>query len=818
MTAPHTSTAAAATRDRARVATDDLRWCCPPSEAGITATSEAEPIRSVIGQDDAVNALRFGLEIDAPGQNVYVRGLTGTGRSSLVQRLLEDAQPSSPAAPDRCYVHNFEQPDRPALITLPRGRGRAFRDRMDELISYVKEQLLPALASDTMKARRAELEHRLEQEMQALGRPFEKQLTENDLALVMLTMPGGAQPAILPVIDGEPAPPERIQHYVSKGLLSEADVEALRTKIEQYGERLGELSERMQAAREEHRQRMRKLIEEEARWLLSFSVKEIRAAFPGEAIERFLAGIVQDVIAHQLQVLGEGIDLTRKYRVNPILTHDAEEPRPILVETNASLQSLVGSIDRQVFPGGGVYSDHLLIHGGTLLRADGGYLVLEARDVLTQLGAWRVLMQTLRTGKLEIRPQESFLFGSSAVLKPEAIPVNLKVVLIGEPGLYSALDAFDPDFPNLFKVLADFDSSLPRDAEALRSYTRVLARIAAEEKLPPFAADAVAALAEQGARIAGRRDRLTARFGRLADLAREAAFLARRADREQVTREEVLAAIRRSRRRGDLPARRFREFIADGSIRIQTSGTVVGQVNGLAVSYAGPHTYGFPARITATIGPGHAGAIDIEREAELSGAIHTKGFYILGGLLRHLLRGAGHPLTFSASVAFEQSYGGIDGDSASGAEVCCLLSALTGVGLRQDVAMTGAIDQLGHIQTVGAVSEKIEGFFDICSEAGLSGDQGVIIPKSNVRDLMLRENAAEACDAGRFHVWAVETIGEALEILTGWDAGLPDENGRYPEGTLLARAMERAAEFWRMTQPESSADPPAASQRPNAAG
>jgi ATP-dependent Lon protease len=402
------------------------------------------------------------------------------------------------------------------------------------------------------------------------------------------------------------------------------------------------------------------------------------------------------------------------------------------------------------------------------------------------------------------------------VLKPEAIPVNLKVVLIGEHGLYPALDAFDPDFPNLFKVLADFDSSLPRDAEALHSYTRVLARIAAEEKLPPFAADAVAVLAEQGARIAGRRDRLTARFGRLADLAREAAFLARKAGREPVTREDVLAAIRRSRRRGDLPARRFRELIADGSIRIQTSGTVVGQVNGLAVSYSGPHTYGFPARITATIGPGHAGAIDIEREAELSGAIHTKGFYILGGLLRHLLRGAGHPLAFSASVAFEQSYGGIDGDSASGAEMCCLLSALTGVGLRQDVAMTGAIDQLGHIQTVGAVSEKIEGFFDICSEAGLSGDQGVILPKSNVRDLMLREDVVEACDAGRFHVWAVETIGEALEVLSGWEAGRPDENGRYGEGTLLARAMERADDFWNMTQPELSADTPAPPQTPNA--
>jgi ATP-dependent Lon protease len=267
-----------------------------------------------------------------------------------------------------------------------------------------------------------------------------------------------------------------------------------------------------------------------------------------------------------------------------------------------------------------------------------------------------------------------------------------------------------------------------------------------------------------------------------------------------VTRAEVLQAIRRSRRRADLPARRFRELIADGSIRIQTEGAEVGQVNGLAVTLAGPLTYGFPARITATIGPGHTGAINIEREAQLSGAIHTKGFYILGGLLRHLLRGARHPMAFSASIAFEQSYGGIDGDSASGAEVCCLLSALTGIPLRQEVAMTGAIDQLGHVQPVGAVSEKIEGFFDVCFDAGLTGNQGVIVPRANLPDLMLREDVVRACERADFHVWTAETIGDALELLTGCDVGPPDDRGRYPERTLLALALERAGEFWRMAR------------------
>jgi ATP-dependent Lon protease len=323
----------------------------------------------------------------------------------------------------------------------------------------------------------------------------------------------------------------------------------------------------------------------------------------------------------------------------------------------------------------------------------------------------------------------------------------------------------------------------------------VLARIVQEEDLLPFERDAVITLAEHGARVAARRDRLTARFGRLADLAREAAFLAREKQAERVQAEDVREAVRRTKRRADLPSRKFRQLIREGTIRIHTDGAEVGQINGLAVTHSGQLSYGFPARITSTIGAGSAGAINIEREAMLSGAIHTKGFYILGGLLRHLLR-TPHPLAFSASIAFEQSYGGIDGDSASGAEMCCLLSALTEIPLRQDVAMTGAIDQHGHIQPVGATTEKIEGFYDVCNEAGLKGTEGVIIPRANLGDLMLREDVAAACAEGRFRVWAVDTIQQALEVLTGEVAGERDEEGFYTEDSLLAVAVERAGEYW----------------------
>lgn len=788
------------TRKHCRIATEDLRWTCDPINVGAASTADVRPLTGVAGQEDAIEALRFGLETTAPGQNVYVRGLSGTGRSELVRRLLDEVSPSCQLADDRCYVRNFERPDRPALITLPRGRGREFRDDIDELIGFLGAQLIPQLQSDGIKARRAELDKELQERIQALGGPFEAELAENGLALVMLQVQGGNQPAILPVIDGEPAPPERLRQLVAEGKLEAEAAAALRARSAEYGQRFGDLNQSMNEAREDHRRATRDLIIEEARALLDFTITRIKRTFTGEAVERFVEGIVEDVVSNQLGALEQGQDLARLYRVNLIAGHGAGEGCPVLIETQPTLQNLLGTIDRQVLPGGGVHSDHLMIQPGALLRADGGFLVLEARDLLAEPGAWQVLVRTLRTGQLEIRPQESLLFGSSAVLKPEPIPVRVKVILIGDPGLYHLLDGRDPDFPHLFKVLADFDQTLPRGAEGVQAYAGVLSRVAQEEGLRPFGADAVAALAEHGARIAGRNDRLTTRTSRLLDLAREGAYLAQKRGAEVTGAEDVREAVRRNRRRGDLPARRFREAIADGTIRIQTDGAVVGQVNGLATTQAGPLTYGFPARITATMGAGTRGTVNIEGEARLSGAIHTKGFAILGGLIRHLLRGVQHPLAFSASIAFEQSYGGIDGDSASGAETCCLLSALTGVPLRQSVAMTGAIDQHGHIQPIGAATEKVEGFYDACVDAGLTGEQGVIIPRANQRDLMLREDVVAACEAGRFHVWSVETIQQALEVFTGEVAGEADEHGHYPEGTLLRRAEEAVADYWRMAR------------------
>ena len=776
-----------------------LRWCCDAVLPSFETTDEVEPITGVVGQDDAIEALRYGLEVFAPGQNIYVRGIAGTGRMTLVRQLLEEISPSCPLADDRCYVHNFAQPSRPRLITLPRGRGGAFRRGVDRLIEFVEEELAQTLNSDSMRAKRAALDQSAQQSMRDLGTPFEEELRANGLALVTRPTPGGVQPDILPVVDGEPVPFESLETLRSQGKVKAGDVATIRERIDSFSIKFEEINHKIAELRLEHREKLRGLLEAETRRFLGYYIDGIESEFGVPEVCDFLADVVADLV-QRLGALDQIKKATRKYRVNPILEHRADSGCPIVIENAPTLRNLLGEIEREFVAEGGVHADHTMIQGGSLLQADGGFLILEARDVLAEPGAWKVLLRSLRAGMLEIVPAELASPFGAPFLKPEPIPINVKVVLIGDGGLYELLNGSDPDFGQLFKVLADFETTIPRDGTGVRYYAGVVSRIARDEDLLPFRREAVVSLVDHGARIAGRRDRLTTRFGRLADIAREAAFLADKANRRAVGENDVREAIRRGRRRADLPARRFRQMIAEGTIGIRTAGTEIGQVNGLAVVSTGPLTYGFPQRITATVGPGSAGVVDIEREAELSGAIHTKGFYILGGLLRNLLK-TSHPLAFSASVAFEQSYGGIDGDSASGAEMCCLLSALTGMPLRQDLAMTGAIDQLGHIQPIGAVTEKVEGFFAVCKEGGLTGTQGVIVPKANAGDLMLDEEVAAACASGDFGVYAVETIHEALTLFTGMPAGEYDAEEGYAKGTLLRLAQDRALDYWRMARP-----------------
>ncbi len=770
-----------------------LRWRCDPRLLTFETTDDLEPPRGIVGQEHAIEALRFGLETRAAGQNVFVRGLAGTGRMTLVRRLLEELQPTCPLARDRCYVHNFAQPDRPTLISLPRGRARRFKRLVDELVDFIRDDLGQALGAERIRERKEAIDEAARDEVRAVVAPFEKALQAAGLALVTIPMGPVMHSAIFPVVDGKPIAPQEFDVLHQQGRINDVEYNRYGERAASFEKELQEVNRRVHEIRRRHAQTVGPFLEREARAILGEFTRQIAEELDDPAVSAFLEGLVDDVVERRLH--GQGDESMRSYRVNVLSSRGSDESCPIIVEHAPTMTNLLGIVDRDVGPMGALHSDHLMIRAGSLLLADGGYLILEARDVLVEPGAWKVLMRTLRTGMLEIVPPEYSMPWWTPSLKPEPVDLDVRVVLLGDSELYHLLDAHDPDFPHLFKVLADFDSVMPRGPEGIAHYAAVLARLVREEKLPPLDRTAVAALIEHGARIAAQGGKLTARFGRVADLAREGAYLASKNGRMRITGDDVREAVRRTKRRADLPSRRFRELLADGTIRLQTAGAAVGQVNGLAVLQAGPLTYGFPARITATIGPGTAGVINIEREATLSGAIHTKGFYILGGLLRHLLQ-TGHPLAFTASIAFEQSYGGIDGDSASGAEICCLISALTDVPVRQDVAVTGAIDQHGNILSVGAVNEKIEGFFDTCRDMGLTGTQGVMIPRSNAGDLMLREDVLEACAAGRFHVYVVSTIHEALELLTGMQAGRRNEQGEYAEGTLLEIAVMRAHSYW----------------------
>ncbi|MEM6993686.1 MAG: AAA family ATPase [Myxococcota bacterium] len=788
-----------------RLSTPQLRWRCTPESLGFASTADVEAAEGIVGQSRAVDALRFGLQISAPGQNVYVRGLSGTGRLTLVRRVLEEVKPGVRPGPDYAYVRRFERPDRPRLLALPRGRGEAFCDRMLELTEFVISDLAGELTSEAAGGTRERLEAEAQAAMESLTQPIEKELAEVGLALVFAKSQGGARPMVVPLIDGKPASSEMIEQAKQAGAITDEDLAQREKAADAARPTLEAALEKMNTIRAKLRDAVRDLGRAEATEVLEEFLADIRSDFAGDDVKAFLDEVVHEITWRRLGDLGEVKDIERMLDVNLVVSHKVDDAPPVIVENAPSVPTLVGLVDASFDADGNGQADHMNVRVGSLAMADGGVLVLEAREVLSQPGAWKALVRTLRTGRVDFVPPESPMPWRAMPLKPDPMEVELKVVLLGEPGMYYALDSNDADFAHLFKVLADFDDSVPRTEAGLAMYGAVLARLAETELLLHFDAAAVAELAEHGARIAAERERLTARFGRLADLAREAAYLAHSDEAKLVGATHVRDAVTRTKRRADGPARRRRERIAAGDIRIAVDGTAVGQVNGLAVLSAGPLTYGVPTRITATVAPGLGGTINIERESELSGAIHTKAFYILGGLLRRLLP-VPFPLTFEASIAFEQSYGGIDGDSASGAEICCLLSALTGLPLRQSLAMTGAIDQVGNILMIGAVNEKIEGFYDTCSARGEVKGQGVLVPRSNVGDLMLRHDVLEACERGDFSVYAVDHVTDAMALLFDRDPGELSAKGKYPKGTVLRSACERAKELLDQAR---SLEPPA---------
>jgi lon-related putative ATP-dependent protease len=789
---------------------EKLRWQCDPSAIPFKTTAEVEPNVGDMGQDRALRALRMGVELAAPGYNLFVCGLSGTSRGGMIVRMIEDLRPQSEPAPDRCYVNNFKNTDRPRLLTLPRGQANAFKKEMDSGIEFLRRRIPQVFEGEPFQRQKTRIVERFTAREKELMDDFTRRIAREQFALGRMQVGAVALPEIFPVLEGQMVPIEEVPKLVQDGKLESTAAEELERKYDLFRQEFTVVYRKTLSLSRELASEMSYLEQEAASVLVDGVIEELKEKYPNQQISEYLEEVRHHILdnlepfkereGEEEQPAPDGAgaprperqdrDPFRVYGVNVILAHDEHDKRPVVFETIPTYANLFGTIHRSYDTRGGWNSDFMDLRGGSLLRADGGFLVMYALDTLTETGVWRTLKRTLNHGKLEIQPVDLFFPFSSAALKPEPIDIHVKIILIGDREMYELLYDYEDDFKKIFKVRVEFDEEMNWSEEVIRHYGGRLRKLSDDEHLCPFDGSAVAAILEHGVRCAGRRGKITARFFELADLAREACYVARNSSAGVVTGEHVRRALDAKIDRHNLTETKIREMVEQNLLFIDTSGGRVGQVNGLSVLEIGGYAFGKPVRITASVALGKAGIINIERESNLSGRFHDKGVQIIAGYLRRTFS-QDKPLSLVASVCFEQSYSGVDGDSASSTEIYALLSALSELPIRQDLAVTGSVNQQGDIQPIGGVNQKIEGFYDVCRIKGLTGTQGALIPAENVDDLMLRDDVIKAVAQGRFHIFPVGTVEQGIEILTGVPAGSRGANGKFEADSVFAKVDSR---------------------------
>ncbi|AVR87983.1 Lon protease family protein [Thauera aromatica] len=779
-----------------------LHSACPPSILGFASTAELADIDAGQLHPRAVEAIRLGLDIRDGGYNLFILGETGSGRHALIDQLLTAERAHGPAPADWCYVWNFNHPSRPSVLRLPCGRGAAFRDHMQRFV----EELIPAIGSvfesDDYRARIGALQEEAKQREEEALRTLGDEARQRGVAL--LRTPHGFAFVPMKGEDDTLAKEEFDQ-------LPEARQQELGEHIKLLHDRMQQLMNEFPRWRRELQKRVREAGQEALGTTVTHMIDELKARHTDlPAVLEHLDAVHRDVIASGESLRAaphadedsEGVTYSgtisvQRYQVNLLVENPATGARPLVYEDHPTLQNLVGRIDHVVHMGT-LVSNFTLIRAGALHRANGGFLVLDALKLLTQPYAWEGLKRALMADKVRIESLAELVGVTGTVqLEPEPIPLGLKIVLVGERMFYYLLSQLDPEFPALFKINADLDSEVERTPESTARYASLFATLARRQGLRPLSAAAVARLIEHAARLVGDAERLSTRTRPLVDRMHEASHFAATAGSMLIEREHVDAALEAHHRRNERIGRQYLDAILRGQMLVDTAGSHIGQVNGLAVVQLGESSFAHPVRITATVRVGEGEVIDIEREVRLAGPIHSKGVLILSSFLAARF-GWLMPLSLKASLVFEQSYGGVEGDSASLAELAALLSALARTPLRQSLAVTGSVNQYGVVQPVGGINEKIEGFFALCKARGLDGEQGVLIPRANVCNLMLHADVVEAVRAGQFHVWAVANIDEALELLTGLAAGTPGEDGTMAEGSLSQRALSGLQKLARM--------------------
>jgi lon-related putative ATP-dependent protease len=807
-----------------RLPPEQLSRPCDPGQFDFETTAHLPPPEAVIGQPRAVASLDFGLAIEAAGYNLYLAGPAGLGKTSLALQRLRERAAGEPVPPDWCYVFNFADPYRPQAMALPPGQGTALATAMRQLVATCRREIPRAFESERYEQRRQALLKALEEQRRALLVALEQAAEAR--GFVIEASPMGI--LTMPIVHGRPLSRQEFE------ALPEAQRAAIEAKGEELRDHINHFLTQNRRLDKQAAQQIEALDQEVVRFVVTPLVDDVRRQFAGqEPVQRYLDQISQDLLEHlDLFRGGEtpvaarmGIpladnDLYARYEVNVVVDNSALNGAPVIIEDNPTYYNLTGRIDYAA-RFGAMVTDHRFIKAGAVQRASGGYLVVQARDLLVAPFAWDALKRALRTGR--VAPEnlgEQYSPLPTATLKPEPIPVTPKVVVLGNGLIYRLLYALDEDFQSLFKVRADFDVAMARTPASEQLYARFLAQHAGQSGLLPFDRAAVARVVDQGARLAGHQQKLSTRFRDILDLATEASHLARQAGRAVVTAADVEQAAEQRVLRANLIEERLRELIADGTLVIETGGAVVGQVNGLSVIDLGDYAFGYPSRITARVAPGTAGVVNIEREIRQSGPAHSKGVLTLAGYLLGQYA-AQAPLALSASLGFEQVYEMVDGDSASSAELYALLSALAEAPLRQDLAVTGSVNQRGQVQAIGGVNEKIEGFFAVCRQRGLTGAQGVIIPRANVPHLMLRTEVIEAVRRGEFHLYAIDTVDQGLALLTGLVPGERRPDGSYPVDSLHGRVAARLAAFaerlaqLRPASPNGRAPAPKAGDEPS---
>lgn len=779
---------------------------CDPNQFTFETTAELERLAEIIGQARAVSAIEFGIGIQHEGYNLYALGPNGTGKFTAVSQFLELTAPTKPTPDDWCYVNNFDDPHKPHALRLPSGTAQTFKQDMAQLVSALRGTIPAAFSSDEYKAQQRAIEEELsDRQVQALEE-LRKLALEHQIALIRT--PAGF--AFAPLKDGEVIKPDEFM------ALSPEKQRSIENQVGALQESLQRIMEQMPQWQRETQAKLTELNENVARFAITPLLAEVRQKYAElTPVLQYLDTVEADLIKNFGQFLDReenpiatAMGLTNsggqksfaRYQVNVVVDNSNVSGAPVIFADKPTFMNLIGRVEH-VSQMGNLLTDFTLIKPGALHQANGGYLIVHARKLLTEPYAYEGLKQALRARQIHIESlAQQFSLVSTVSLEPEPIPLDVKVVLLGERYLYYLLTAYDPDFVELFKVAADFEDDMLRNEDNNLAYARLICGLAYKENLRHFHKTAVSRVIEHSARLAGDAERLTTHMQSISDLLREADFFAGKNAHEFVTLQDVEQALEAQLYRAGRIREQMQEAILRETILIDSSGSRVGQINGLSVFSLGQYnSFGKPSRITARVRLGKGEVIDIERQVEMGGPIHSKGVLILSAFLASRYA-AERPFTLSATLVFEQSYSGVEGDSASSAELYALLSALANLPLKQSLAVTGSVNQHGEVQAIGGVNEKIEGFYDLCFARGLTGDQGVLIPAANVKHLMLRQDVVSAVAAGQFHIYAVSSIDEGIELLTGVAAGAPDESGQYPPDSVNGRVVARLETFSKTQQ------------------